>query len=131
MRAILDLAASIPRSSLIIDDLAHLTNDALQARSLAAFQKLALWLLRDARAPRRLLQSFDTWIEAFGEAERAPAGVDAITALLTYLFQVIRPVHRSALRAKPPERRRQNLSRCARFDRPGRRDIGDGGQRRR
>src|ERR1044071_1007284 len=61
VRAIPDLAASIPRSSLIIDALAHLSNDALQARSLAAFQKLALWLLRDARTPRRLLDNFDAW----------------------------------------------------------------------
>src|SRR5262249_10196065 len=45
VRAIPGLSASIPRSSLIIDDLAHLSNDDLQARSLAAFQKLALWLL--------------------------------------------------------------------------------------
>src|SRR4051812_26100701 len=77
MRAIPELAASIPRSSLIIDDLARLSDADLQARSLAAFQKLALWLLRDARAPRRLLDSFDTWIEAFAETERAPTGVDA------------------------------------------------------
>ena len=50
--------------------------------------------------PSRLLDSFDTWIEAFGEAERAPAGIDAITALLTYLFRVIGPVHRGELRGK-------------------------------
>jgi DNA-directed RNA polymerase specialized sigma24 family protein len=98
--AIPDLAASVPRCSMIIEDLAGLSDDDLQERSLAAFQKLALWLLRDARAPRRLLDSFDTWIEAFAEAERAPAGIDAITALLTYLFRVIGPVHRGELRAK-------------------------------
>jgi flagellar biosynthesis/type III secretory pathway protein FliH len=85
---------------MVIEDLAGVSDDDLQARSLAAFQKLALWLLRDARAPRRLLDSFDTWIGAFGEAERAPAGIDAITALLTYLFRVIGPVHRDELRAK-------------------------------
>ncbi len=49
MRAIPELAASIPRSSVIIDDLAHLSDADLQARSLAAFQKLALWLLRRRR----------------------------------------------------------------------------------
>ena len=77
------LSASIPRSSLIIDDLASLSNDDLKARSLAAFQKLALWLRRDARDPRRLLDNFDTWVDVFGEAERAPAGIDATTTLLT------------------------------------------------
>jgi len=84
-----DLWASIPRSSLIIDDLAHLSNDDLKARSLGAFQKLALWLLRDARTPRQLLDNFDTWIATFAEAERAPAGIDAIATLLTYMFRVI------------------------------------------
>lgn len=100
VRAIPDLAASIPRSSLFIDDLAHLTDDALRARSLAAFPKLALWLLRDARAPRRLLDSFDAWIVTFAEAERAPAGIDATTTLVTYMFRVLDPVHHDQLRAK-------------------------------
>jgi DNA-directed RNA polymerase specialized sigma24 family protein len=100
VRAIPGLSASIPRSWLIIDDLAHLSNEDLQERSLGAFQKLALWLLRDARAPRRLLDNFDTWIVTFAEAERAPAGLDATTTLLTYLFRVIDPVHHDQLRAK-------------------------------
>jgi hypothetical protein len=100
VRAIPGLSASIPRSSMIIDDLAHLSNEDLQARSLGAFQKLALWLLRDARAPRRLLDSFDAWIVTFAEAECGPTGVDATTALLTYLFRVIDPVHHDQLRAK-------------------------------
>ncbi len=98
--AIPGLSASIPRSSLIIDDLAGLSNEDLKARALAAFQKLALWLLRDARDPRRLLDSFDTWVDAFAEAERAPAGIDATTTLLTYMFRVIDPVHHDELRAK-------------------------------
>src|SRR5262245_19439081 len=37
------LAAVIPRFSLIVDDLAHRSNEDLEARSLGAFQKLALW----------------------------------------------------------------------------------------
>ena len=100
VRANPDLSASIPRSALIIDDLAHLSNDDLQARSLGALQKLALWLLRDARAPRRLLDSFDTWIETFAEAERTTVGIDATATLLTYMFRVIDPVHHDQLRAK-------------------------------
>jgi hypothetical protein len=100
VRVIPGLAATIPRSSLIIDDLTHLSNEDLQARSLGAFQKLALWLLRDARAPGRLLDSFDTWIVTFAEAERAPDGVDATTTLLTYMFRVIDPMNHDQLRAK-------------------------------
>jgi len=94
------LAALVPRFALIIEDLAHLTNDDLEARSLAAFQKLALWLLRDARDPGRLLDSFDVWIDAMIQAERAPAGDKAFATLITYMFRVIDSVNRGALRAK-------------------------------
>src|SRR4051812_41341374 len=43
--AIPDLAASVPRCPMVIQDLAGLSDGDLQAGSLAAFQKLALWLL--------------------------------------------------------------------------------------
>ncbi|HEX7840929.1 MAG TPA: hypothetical protein VF469_25805 [Kofleriaceae bacterium] len=76
------------------------TNDDLQARSLGAFQKLALWLLRDARDSRRLLDGFTAWIGVFAEAERAPSGIDAIATLLTYLFRIVDPVHHDELHAK-------------------------------
>jgi hypothetical protein len=98
--AVPPLAALVPRSSLIIEDLVLLSNAELQARPLAAFPKLALWLLRDARDPRRLLDRFDTWIDTFAEAERAPSGADAISALLTYLFRVVDPMHHDELHAK-------------------------------
>ena len=58
------LAALVPRCSMIIEDLMPLSNDDLAARPLAAFQKLALWLLRDARDSARLLDSFDAWSPA-------------------------------------------------------------------
>src|SRR5215216_2467534 len=44
-----ELATLVPRFSMIDLDLAHESNDDLAARSLAVVQKLALWLLRDAR----------------------------------------------------------------------------------
>jgi hypothetical protein len=100
VRAVPALAGLVPRASLIIEDLAQLSNADLRARSLAAFPKLALWLLRDARDPRRLLDSFDAWIDIFAEAERAPAGSDAITGLLTYMFRVVDPMHHDELHAK-------------------------------
>jgi hypothetical protein len=100
VRAIPALAALVPRPPLIVEDLARRSSKDLQAWSLAAFPKLALWLLRDARDPRRLLDSFDAWITTFAEAERAPGGIDAITTLLVYLFRVVDPVHHHELRAK-------------------------------
>ncbi|TMQ08875.1 MAG: hypothetical protein E6J90_39110 [Deltaproteobacteria bacterium] len=98
--ALAALAALVPRVPLIIEDLAHRSNADLRAWMLPAFPKLALWLLRDARDPRRLLASFDTWIDSFAEVERASGGSDAMTTLLTYLFRVVKPMHHDELRAK-------------------------------
>jgi len=90
----------VPRFSLVIEDLSHLSDDDLRARSLAAFPKLALWLLRDARDPARLLASFDTWIDALLEVERAPGGLESFARLLAYMFRVVDPVQRNRLHAK-------------------------------
>ena len=94
------LAALVPRVPLIVEDLAHRSNADLQAWALPAFPKLALWLLRDARDPRRLFANFDAWIDTFAKVERGPDGSDAMTTLLVYLFQVVRPVHHDELRAR-------------------------------
>jgi len=98
--AIAGLAALVPRCSMIVEDLTRLTNDGLAARPLAGFQQLALWLLRDAREPARLLDSFDTWIPAMLELGRTRAGLDSLEVLITYMFRVIDPVNLEALRAK-------------------------------
>jgi len=89
------LTALVPRYSMIVDDLAQVSNEELAARSLAAPQQLALWLLRDGRAPARLLDNFDTWLPVLAEA-----GMDNLTVLITYLFRVVDPVYTEALRAK-------------------------------
>src|SRR5215475_9901466 len=72
--AVPGMAALVPRFSLIIDDLAHLSDDALRARSLEAFPTLVLWLLHDARDPERLLRSFDTWSSTMLESLESPDG---------------------------------------------------------
>jgi hypothetical protein len=98
--AIPGLAALVPRCSMIIVDLAHLTDDDLKARSLAVFQKLALWLLRDARDPVRFLSSFGAWASALAEAERAGAGIDSFTIVVEYMFRVTNPVYHEEVRVK-------------------------------
>lgn len=94
------LVALVPRFSLVIADLSELSNEDLKARSLAAFQKLALWLLRDARDPVRLLQNFGTWASTLLEVRRAPAGIDAFSILLTYMFRVVGKANRATLQAR-------------------------------
>jgi hypothetical protein len=90
----------VPRASLLVEDLTDLSDTDLQARSLAAFQKLALWLLRDARDPVRLLDSFATWTAAMVELLTGPGGSESFATLIRYMFRVVDPVHREVLRAK-------------------------------
>jgi hypothetical protein len=98
--ALSGLATLVPRFSMIVDDLMQLTDGDLAARPLAAFQRLALWLLRDARDPARLLHSFDAWIPEMLALARTPSGRDRFAVLITYLFQVIDPMNLERLRAK-------------------------------
>lgn len=98
--AVPGIAALVPRFSLIIDDLAHLSDDALHARSLPAFPALALWALRDARDPVRLLRSFDTWSSTMLELLESPGGITSFTTLVTYLFGVVDPMYHDELRGK-------------------------------
>lgn len=79
---------------------AALSNDELQARSLPAFQKLALWALRDARDPPRLFASFDFWGATMAEAGRTRSGQEALSVLFEYMFQVLDRVHWSELHAR-------------------------------
>jgi hypothetical protein len=95
-----DLAALVPRFSMIVEDLTQLPDDDLVARPLGAFPKLALWLLRDARDPERLLDSFEFWIPSMLEVGRTRSGLDRLKVLITYMFQVIDPMYLDRLRAK-------------------------------
>jgi hypothetical protein len=98
--AVSGLAELVPRFSLIVEDLMQLSNADLAARLLAAFPKLALWLLRDARDPAGLLASFDAWIPAMLELGRTRAGLARLAVLITYMLRVIDPVNQEELRAK-------------------------------
>jgi hypothetical protein len=92
MLAVPGLAPLVPQFAMIVDDLAHRTNADLKARSLPPFQKLALWLLRDARDPARVLANFDAWIP-----ELSRTGPDHLQILMDYLFHVMDPQTHSAL----------------------------------
>ncbi|HWO26024.1 MAG TPA: Rpn family recombination-promoting nuclease/putative transposase [Kofleriaceae bacterium] len=94
------LAALVPRCALIIDDLTGQSDAELRARALAPSQTLALWLLRDGRAPGRLLDRFDAWSPTILEAGRTRSGREALTVLVQYLFEVLEPRYFEAVRAK-------------------------------
>jgi hypothetical protein len=76
------------------------SNDNLAARALGAFQKVALWLLRDARDPEHLLSSFDFWTPSMLEVVRSRPDLDGINVLIVYMFHVIGPMHLEILNTK-------------------------------
>jgi hypothetical protein len=91
--SIAGLAKHVPHLTLLVEDLAHLSNEQLQRRALAAFPKLALWLLRDARDPIELLTNLTHWIHVFREALQAPNGMQAMIKLLSYISWVCTREH--------------------------------------
>ena len=99
LMAIPGVAGLVPRFSILALDLAGQSDEALRARSLAAFQKVALWLLRDSRDPSRLLGNFDAWAPMILEAGRI-RGRDGLAALFSYMFRVVDRVNHDELRAK-------------------------------
>jgi len=101
--AIPGLAALVPRFSMIVEELAGRSDADLRACALAPFQKLALWMLRDARDPVRLLDGFDAWGPTILKAGRTRSGLEAIEVLIRYLFQILDPVYFDILRAKLQE----------------------------
>jgi hypothetical protein len=104
--AIPGMAELVPHFSLLIEDLAHLSNDELKARALAAFPTLALWALRDARHIDQFLDNLGTWAAALTEAYRAPKGIQSLGQLFRYVALVADlrfEVFRAKLEATSPE----------------------------
>jgi len=95
-----DVAAFVPRFSMLVEDLEHLSNDDIKALALAAFPKLVLWALRDARSGPEFLRNFTQWAEAMQEAWRAPYGVEALGQLLRYVELVCDDLQLEEFRAK-------------------------------
>jgi hypothetical protein len=56
--------------------------------ALAAFPRLALWLLRDARDADTLFANLDEWVAVFREALRTQNGLEAVALLLRYIALV-------------------------------------------
>lgn len=94
------LAAFVPRFSMLIEDLGHLSNDDIKALTLAAFPKLVLWALRDARSGPEFLRNFAQWGAAMQEAWRAPSGIEALGQLLRYVELVCDDLQLDEFRAR-------------------------------
>src|SRR5690606_3560909 len=69
--AALGIAHMVPSFTLTVVDLAHRTDDEIMQWSLGVFQKLALWLLRDAREAGRFESALPRWQRLLAEAHAA------------------------------------------------------------
>jgi predicted transposase/invertase (TIGR01784 family) len=83
----------VPGFTMLVEDLAHLSNEELKARSLAVFPKLALWTLRDARDSHRLLSNLEHWMNEFKEALQTSSGIEAMSRILRYIALVCEDLH--------------------------------------
>jgi hypothetical protein len=83
-----ELSPLVPHLSFVLDDISHLSDEALRERALGLLPTLALWALRDGRQPDRLLSSLVYWARLLGELSQAPSGRDALTTIFRYLSLV-------------------------------------------
>jgi predicted transposase/invertase (TIGR01784 family) len=81
----LGLAAVVPNFTVIVEDLALMSNAELKARGLGALLILAICALRDSRAQQRLMRDSTFWAGQLIEALRTPTGMDVIVRVLRYL----------------------------------------------
>ena len=78
----------VPQFRFVLDDLSR-TNDAtLRGRSLTAVAAAGLMLLSRGRSAPDLLVEIRRWMDVFGQVAQAPSGIEALSALLEYTFQV-------------------------------------------
>lgn len=106
--------ALVPGLEILVEDLAHLSNEDLHDRALAAFPKLVLWALRDARDAEKLERNIGFWTATFAEALAAPSGIEAVAQLFRYFALVCEDLHfdqfRATLREQLPETERPAMT---------------------
>jgi predicted transposase/invertase (TIGR01784 family) len=117
----------VPGFKLLVEDLAHLTNEQLKARALEAFPKLVLWALRDARNADRLLDNLEHWADEFDEVLRTGSGIAAVSLILRYVAQVCEHLHyqqfREKIREQLPEAERSAMTMAEELMEMGRAEV--------
>ncbi len=97
------VAPHVPRLSIIVHEFSEWSDEEIRRRVLASFPRLALWVLRDARRPERLLTHLRSWAAAFVDAARARNGITALAQLVHYVQLVLGREHYQEFRAKLKE----------------------------
>ena len=98
VRELPELLAHTPRFQFLLDDISHASDAELGGRALNAFGQLALFFLRDARSPNRLLAGFESLAGLFEQLLSAPDGKRALSMLFRYLSMASSRLDRDALR---------------------------------
>jgi hypothetical protein len=78
----------LPKFSLLLDDLSHLDERAIEARRLTAAARLTVVFLQRLRSSQDPLGEIDRWWSALGEIAAAPHGGGALAAFARYILSV-------------------------------------------
>lgn len=89
-----------PSFALLVEDLARMSNDEIKGLALDSFPALALWALRDARDPDRLLRNLEHWADAFIATMRSRRGIEGLRQIMRYISLVAPELDQDAFRAK-------------------------------
>lgn len=83
-----EIAPYVPHFRCVLDDLGEQTDEALRARAMSALGRLALWYLKNSRNPERLVAQLGRWGELMRQVLRAPNGMEAVTTIFRYMWEV-------------------------------------------
>jgi hypothetical protein len=87
------LQAYLPNFQFVVDDLAHVNDQALRQRSLTAIMAAGMVLLQRAPFSADLVADLRTWADVFAEVAAAPNGLDALRVLMEYTARVAETDH--------------------------------------
>lgn len=98
-----DLRALIPEFGFILQDISERSDGELQDAAIAALPKLALWAMRDARTPGRILETLGAWAKTLADVLNAEGGMDALTLIFRYIAEVEKSLNFEQLHEKLAE----------------------------
>lgn len=87
------VAVLVPGFEILVQDLAHLTNEQLESLSLEVFPELVLRALRDGRDSKQFERSVGDLARLGAKLVRAPSGLEALSQLLRYIANVCEGLH--------------------------------------
>ncbi len=82
------IAAYVPTFRFLLDDLQVASDASLRARTMSAVGRLALFCLRHAPDPSKLVQRLARWLDLIREARSTPGGRDALKFVWQYILTV-------------------------------------------